>query len=523
MSTYTGDPNPPNIILAACGILALWIAYGFLHPKRRYPPGPTGIPLIGNLFQLPKSKPWIHYAHWARVFGQLSLPVVFLCLTDRLGEIFRFRVFGREFVVLSSISTALDLFERRSMIYSDRPVFVMCGELVGRDESVLFSHYGERLRSYRRILNPTLGPGVAHRHWKMQQEEVHKFLNSLVVSPDRLMPAIRRYAGAVVLRIAYGHIAERDDDKYVLLAEELAHITTAAIQPGKWLVDSFPFLRYVPSWLPGAGFKTWAASARERSNELIYSPLREVKQQIAAGTALPSLTADFLESSSSSENVIAHVASSFYAAGADTTASILATFFLMMALHPDVQSRAALELDDVVGIARLPQVTDRENLPYINALIKETYRFHPVAPLIIHSPLQDDIYRGHFISKGSSVIVNVWGILHDEANFPNPNTFDPDRFMSAAEDTIDPRTIIFGLGRRNCPGRYLGETSVFLAISNVLATLRISKAMDGEGKVIEPIVDFTSGHTSHPLPFACKIEPRTEDDVRFLRESMHGS
>ncbi|KAJ6602654.1 cytochrome P450 [Mycena vulgaris] len=479
------DSTLSKFAIVICCAVAVWIGHNLPASKKIYPPGPAGIPLVGNLFQLPKSKPWTQYAHWARTFG----------------DVFRFRVFGREFIVLSSMSTALDLFERRSMIYSDRPVFVMCGELVGRDESVLFSHYGDRLRNYRRTLNSTLGPGVAHRHWEMQQREVHKFLNRLRVSPDQLMPAIRRYAGAVVLRIAYGHIVESDDDKYVLLAEELAHITTAAIEPGKWLVDSFPWL----------------------NNELIYSPLREVKQKIDAGTALSSLTSDFLESSPASENFIAHVASSFYAGMQSTrsiTVSILATFFLMMAIHPDVQSQAASEIENIIGTSRLPQITDRDKLPLIDALIKETYRFHPVAPLIVHSPLQDDIYQGYFIPKGSSVIVNIWGILHDESNFPNPDTFDPGRFMGAAEGTIDPRTIIFGLGRRNCPGRHLGEASVFMAISNTLATLRITKALDAEGKAIEPEVDFTSGHTSHPFPFACKIVPRARDSVRILQEAL---
>jgi cytochrome P450 len=85
--------------------------------------------------------------------------------------------------------------------------------------------------------------------------------------------------------------------------------------------------------------------------------------------------------------------------------------------------------------------------------------------------------------------------LHNERNFPNPNTFNPDRFLGS-EGVIDPRAIIFGLGRRNCPGKHLGEASVFLAISNALAILRISKTLDPAGKEIEPVVDFTSGHTS---------------------------
>ncbi|KAJ7274074.1 cytochrome P450 [Mycena rebaudengoi] len=470
---------------------------------KNYPPGPVNIPIVGNLFQIPKTKPWVVYAQWARKYG----------------DIVHFRVFSRHFVVLNTMVSALDLFERRSSNYSDRPVFVMGGELVGRDSSVLFTRYGDRLRAYRRILNSTLGPSVAHKHSTMQQLEVHKFLNRLVHSSDELIPAIRRFAGSVALFVAYGHVVEGDGDKYVLLAEELSQITAAATQPGKWLVDYFPYLKHLPRWMPGSGFLTWATNARKRSDELIFSPLLEVKRNILSGTALPSLTADYLQNFPENEDIIAHVASSFYLAGADTTASILATFFLMMTLHPDVQSRAVLEIETIVGTSRLPCITDRGSLPFVDAVIKEVYRFHPVVPLIIHSPLEDDIYRGFLIPKGSSVLVNVWGILHDESVFPHPDHFDPDRYMDNRVDVIDPRQFIFGLGRRICPGMHLGEASVFMAISNALATLRISKAADAEGKIIEPAVDFTNGLTSHPLPFPCKIEARTQKAAQLLEEA----
>ncbi|KAK6991801.1 cytochrome P450 [Favolaschia claudopus] len=491
----------PAFLCGFIGLLA-WIVKRFASQQRTYAPGPTGLPLLGNLLQLPKAEPWIHYARWARSYG----------------DIYRFHVLGREFVVLSSITAALDLFERRSAIYSDRPMFVMCSELVGREDSVLFSQYGLRLREYRRILNATLGSGVVHCHLNMQREEVHEFIARLLETPGSLIPAIRRYAGSVVLRIAYGHRVTSDDDLYVQLAEELSQITAAAIQPGRWLVDSLPFLKHVPEWMPGAGFKTWASAARKRSNELIHSPLREVKQQRAEGIGSPSLVSEYLEKHPEKEDIISHVASSFYAAGADTTASILSTFFLMMVMHPDVQERAASEIERVVGKNRLPEFTDRETLPFTDALIKEVYRFHPVAPLIIHSPRKDDTYRQYFIPKGASVIVNVWGILHDEKNFPDPDLFNPDRFMNALGKDLDPRAIIFGLGRRNCPGKYLGEASIFLAISTSLATLRVSKFRDADGKTVEPRVKFTSGHTSQPFPFPYRIEPRTSHAVQLLNQ-----
>jgi cytochrome P450 len=80
-----------------------------------------------------------------------------------------------------------------------------------------------------------------------------------------------------------------------------------------------------------------------------------------------------------------------------------------MALSPDVQRKAQQELDAVLGENRLPQCKDRENLPYIDALVKEVFRWHPVAPMgIPHVSTEDDICEGYFIPKGSSILTNLW-------------------------------------------------------------------------------------------------------------------
>lgn len=80
-----------------------------------------------------------------------------------------------------------------------------------------------------------------------------------------------------------------------------------------------------------------------------------------------------------------------------------------MTLFPDVQARAQEEIDRVVGSGRLPTVADRDNLPYIEAVLKETFRWHPVAPMgLPHTSTEDDVVDGHFIPKGSMLFANVW-------------------------------------------------------------------------------------------------------------------
>ena len=80
-----------------------------------------------------------------------------------------------------------------------------------------------------------------------------------------------------------------------------------------------------------------------------------------------------------------------------------------MALHPEAQAKAQKELDEVVGRDRLPDFSDKENLPYVDLVIKETLRWFPFAPLgIPHMASEDDEYEGHFIPKGTTIVANAW-------------------------------------------------------------------------------------------------------------------
>ena len=87
----------------------------------------------------------------------------------------------------------------------------------------------------------------------------------------------------------------------------------------------------------------------------------------------------------------------------------MGAFFLTMALYPAVQKKAQEELDAVVGSERLPGLSDRPSLPYVNALIKECLRWHSAVPLgVPHSSMQDDIYGGYHIPGGSTLMPNAW-------------------------------------------------------------------------------------------------------------------
>ena len=127
-------------------------------------------------------------------------------------------------------------------------------------------------------------------------------------------------------------------------------------------------------------------------------------------------------------------------------------FFLAMILNPKVMKKAQEELDRVVGKGELPDFSHKDSLPYIDALVKEVLRWSPPLPIALpNRAMQDDVYRGYLIPKGATVIQNVWGIFRDPKVYPDPEAFNPDRFLEDGKiDPLvpNPEDRAFGAGRR---------------------------------------------------------------------------
>ncbi|KAE9393527.1 cytochrome P450-like protein, partial [Gymnopus androsaceus JB14] len=202
------------------------------------------------------------------------------------------------------------------------------------------------------------------------------------------------------------------------------------------MVDCIPALRHVPDWMPGADFKRNAKQWAGTLVELVELPHNFCKQQIIAGTAIISFTSSLLESKQLTEEEefdLKWSAASLYSGATDTTVSAIYLFFLAMALYPDVARKAQAEIDAVVGNDRLPTFADHKLLPYMDALVKEVFRWNVVTPLAVpHRATQDDFYNGYFIPKGSLLIPNLWKLTHDPRAYHNPVEFKPERYLPDA-------------------------------------------------------------------------------------------
>jgi len=123
-----------------------------------------------------------------------------------------------------------------------------------------------------------------------------------------------------------------------------------------------------------------------------------------------------------------------------------------MVLNPRVMEKAQEELDRVVGKGQLPDFSHKDNLPYIDALVKEILRWSPPFPVSLPNRVtKDDVYRGYFIPAGATVLQNVWAIFRDPNIYPVPETFNPERFLKDGKINplvFNPEDRVFGAGRR---------------------------------------------------------------------------
>ncbi|OAX34015.1 cytochrome P450 [Rhizopogon vinicolor AM-OR11-026] len=227
------------------------------------------------------------------------------------------------------------------------------------------------------------------------------------------------------------------------------------------------------------------------------------------------------------ETAIKEAASIAYAAAAETSTSTLLVFLLAMVLHPEVQAKAQAEIDRVVGKDRLLNFNDRPALPYVDALLRETFRWQPVFPIgLPHSTTTSDIYKGYFIPKDVVVIINTWQVhttitvnfstdvtsramTRNEKKFPSPDEFKPERFLHENGSLTDDKMRFgFGWGRRMCAGQHLADASMWISITSFLAAFSVHKALDEHGKEIPVVPKFTTGIAIHPETFPCRIVPR---------------
>ncbi|KAI0724641.1 cytochrome P450 [Fomitopsis betulina] len=506
-------PGSSTLVLLAALAIFLRLAFKSALKRGALPPGPKGLPFIGNVFQMPR-------AHAGRGFAELS---------KKYGDLVYMEVLGHRMIVIDSQDVARDLLEKRGARYSNRPRMVRINEVIGWDPSLMTLQYKtESFRRQRRWLRGTFGEKHAVRQFAaLQQRETCVFLLGMISTPDAYAMHVRRFVSAVIVDAVYGHRITSLEDPYVMMMDRATEASTAGTMSGS-VLDIFPFLKHVPAWMPGASFMRDALHARALVLKAHQAPYQMCREIAATGNTHPSFTSALVERAEKAgrfqeeERDIIGVAGLAYGAASDTTKTVL----LAMVLHSDVFAKAQEEVDRVVGRDRLPTQEDRPSLPFVECILKETYRWNPPVGLGVPHQTSDshDEYGGYHIPADTTMITNIWSISRNTRNWEDSDIFRPERFLKPEQlspEVADPKSFVFGHGRRLCPGREFADATLFLAISNMIAALDIGKSRDAEGNEITPKAAFASSSIiSYPEHFSCSIKPRFDTTSSMVLETL---
>ncbi|MCJ1311157.1 hypothetical protein MMC25_004827 [Agyrium rufum] len=519
-------PTWPHAIFLCFAIGILYVLITDFATYIRMPPGPIPLPFVGNKYSLPPTKPWIKFQEWSKQYGPI--------FTVWIGR--------RPTLVISDPNIAVDLLEKRSNKYSSRPRFIAMGELHWDMAPLLVQPYGKGFSTRRKLLHHALTPSALRFYKPIQEAEASRLCAQLLDDPVSWEQLIDRYTASIVFSVAYGH--RIDSMSAAVIRERFRFMQTAANLnvPGKYLVETLPFLKHVPTFL--APWKRGMIESGKEEAEANVRLLRLVEKEIAHAKETGAQVADSLtklilelrekEHIPLSERDFSYIPSSLFGAGSDTTASTLCSGFLGLVTNPETLKNAHKELDSVIGSTRTPTFADEPNLPYIRALAKEILRWRPVAVLggTPHASTEDDYYEGWFIPKGTTVLGNTWAINLNDAYYPDPHHFEPLRFMDPSlrasfepsGSTLTPKGSkihpnkaghsSFGWGRRICPGEGLALHSLFIALAKILWAYDV---LPSEGCRYD-INDYTDGFNIRPKKFECIVRVRSEAHKTVLLE-----
>ncbi|PVH69065.1 cytochrome P450 [Cadophora sp. DSE1049] len=455
---------------------------------------------------MPAEHSWLQFNAWAVLYG----------------PIFRLKLGSREHVVISSEAIANELLRERGNIYSSREQLPMAAALVSDNLRPLMLPYNDRWRRGRKLMHRIAMPVVAATYEPAQSHESKRLVYHLLRDPAGYDKHFQLYSGGLIFRIGYGKRLLSSDEPYLRRIVAVNHNLERIASPGAYLVDTVPVLKYLPTWI--APFKKEAARLHAEELELFRQLLSDVRTEAQQGRSNPCFALTFINEQDKfelSDDEGAYVVGTMFEAGSGTTAAAMVSLCQIMTLYPEWQKPMWEEVDRVCG-DRMPEFADLPKLPTVRATIKEVLRWRPVtAGGVPHQLTRDDVYNGYFLPAGAIVHANQWAIHRDPTLYPDPEQFNPTRWLLPEYPTYkEPLSkypnlqnfSAFGFGRRICPGMNIAERSLYILTARIAWACRISKTRDLEGREIAvPLYAYTGGFNTQPKPWAFELMARSEE------------
>lgn len=494
-------PLPPLLLLAALLLLAGTRRRAGAKPGgsgRPSPPGPFAWPLVGNALQLGR------LPH--RAFGRLA---------RRYGPVFQLRLGRRRVVVLNGEPVIRRALVSLGSHFAGRPDFPSF-ELVSGGRSVAFGCCSPRWRARRRLAHAALRAHATaaevERHVADEAGDlVRLFLRrsrgGAYFEPSPLLVVAN---ANVLCALCFGRRYSHADSEFTALLGRNDRFGQT-VGAGS-VVDVLPWLLRFPNPVRSV-FRDFQAlnqelhgfvRAKVAQHRQTFDPcaLRDISDVMIATVEHGDSPPEGL-----GPEDVEGAMTDIFGAGQDTTSTALSWVLLLLLKHPRLQRDLQAELDRVVGRSRLPLAKDRPHLPLLEAFIYETLRYSSFVPITIPHATTDDVeLEGFHIPKGTVVFINQWSVNHDCSKWPDPQRFDPTRFLDAQQRLDRDRAgsvMIFSAGQRRCIGDQLAKLQLFL-----FTAILLHQCSFHASPAEQLTMDCVHGLALKPRPFTVTVRQR---------------
>ncbi|PIN13796.1 Cytochrome P450 CYP2 subfamily [Handroanthus impetiginosus] len=414
-----------------------------LNKNKKLPPGPKALPIIGHFHLLGKN-PHHDLHHLAKKYG----PIIYL----RFGFVHT--------IVISSPAAAELVLKTRDLVFAGRPYHQAAKHLSYDQKNIVFSPYGTYWRNMRKLCTLELLSNLKINQFRpMRRTEIACLVSCLKQAAEQretvdMSARVLALSGDMTCLMVFGRKfvdGDLDEKGFKAVIEEALEV---AALPN--LGDYFPFMGVLD--LQGL------TRRMKELSKIFDGFLERIIDDHARKREEKKEDQDFVDT------MMRIMVLDLLIGGMDTSAAAIEWALSELIRHPKVMQKLQKELEQVVGMDQTVEEPHLDKLNYLNLVIKETLRVHPVVPLLIHETIEDCTIDRFHISKGSRVIVNVWSIGKDPKVWQDPEKFEPERFVGSNIDLRgqDFELIPFGSGRRGCPGMQLGLTVVRLVVAQLV-------------------------------------------------------
>ncbi|XDG00394.1 hypothetical protein ABKA04_000009 [Annulohypoxylon sp. FPYF3050] len=477
------------------------------HPGKV--PGPTLIPYLGRIHDLPIQHMWIKFKEWSDKYAGKN-------------GFYYTEMLGAKFLIVSDEKIAEELLVKRAKYNSDRPMVRSLFDSKSTDGNMAYlplmgkNQYWAR---QRRFTHSTLMEASNANYYGVMYHESKRWIARLIENPDDFQFTLEDMSSKIMCQLTWDDLDL--SEQTIIDASGLLR----QMSPAGPITNVLTPLWHLPLFMNP--WKRDEIIRKDKQHKMWIQRLEATREKMAQGIQRDCFTQKYLEkgekrSTISGDYEASCVIGMMALVGIFTIAGPLSYWLVSMIHHPKWQAAVQKEVDEACE-GRLPTLDDAPNLPILRACIRETMRWRPNVPTgVAHEMEADDEFRGYFLEKGTRILPLDWAFLRNPEKYPDPDNFRPERWLEPSWPTYkEPLTTYptikgmssFGWGQRQCLGMTLTQDELLVACGALAWAFNLKPKKDPvTGKELPVPTDKSNSLLIiKPDPFEMAFEPRSEE------------